>query len=675
MKKKNIEAQSINTIRTLAMDAVEKAGSGHPGTAMALAPAAFILFDRIMNYNPKNPDWFNRDRFILSNGHASIIQYIMLYLTGYPLSMDEIKNLRQWGSKTPGHPEYGLTQGIETTTGPLGQGFMTAVGMAIAEAHLAERYNRPGLPIVDHCIYGFCSDGDLMEGASHEAASLAGHFGLGKLIFLYDDNHISIDGETEITYSDDVKSRFEGYNWHVQDIGDRANDTEKIMEAFRTAQKEKDKPSLIILRSHIAYGAPNKHDTAEAHGSPLGEDEIKSAKKFFNWPEDKTFFVPNEVKVYMEKALDRGEQNEQDWNLLYNDYKKEYPELYYELEQGRSLELTKNWDQDIPEFDPDDDPIATRKASAKIINSFAENIPYLLGGSADLAASTKTLFENSGYFNKGSYSNRNIAWGIREHAMTAATSGITLHGGLRAFASTFFIFSDYARPAIRLAALMKLPTVYVLTHDSIGLGGDGPTHQPVEHLASFRAMPNIFVLRPADANEVAYAWRIALERKDGPTMLILTRQNVPVANRKLYAPADGVKHGAYIISKEKANTPDAIIIGSGSEVSIALDAQKELQKINIDSRVVSMPCWELFRKQDEDYKNQVLPEKVRARTAIESGASFGWKEWVGDKGTVVSVESFGSSAPYQENFKHYGITVDNLVKQVNESIKQNSHES
>ena len=540
MYDKKLEQLCINTIRTLAMDAVQKAGSGHPGTAMALAPAAFVLWDRIMKYNPRDPSWFNRDRFVLSNGHASILQYSMLHLTGYHLPLEEIKNLRMWGSLTPGHPEYGLTEGIETTTGPLGQGFMTAMGMAMAEAHLAARFNRKDFPVIDHYVYGFCSDGDLMEGASNEAASLAGHFGLGKLIFLYDQNHITIDGKTEITYSDDVAKRFEGYNWHVTDLGDHANDTEKIYDALREAQQVKDKPSLIILRTHIAYGSPGKQDSPEAHGSPLGEEEVRKTKEAYGWPADKTFYIPPEVGEYMNKAISRGEKYEEEWNNLYSVYKEKHQHAWSLLEKGRAMELEDNWDIDIPEFEPEDGPLATRKASEKVINAFCGHIPYLVGGSADLAASTKTLMDDSGYFEKEKYQNRNIAWGIREHAMAGATSGITLHGGLRAFASTFFIFSDYARPAIRLAALMGIPTIYVFTHDSIGLGGDGPTHQPVEHLASFRAMPGIFVFRPADANEVAYAWRSVLQRKKGPSMLVLTRQNLPVLDRKKYASAAGV---------------------------------------------------------------------------------------------------------------------------------------
>ena len=669
MDKEKLEKMCIDTVRTLAMDAVQKAGSGHPGTAMALAPAAFVLWDKIMKYNPSNPTWFNRDRFILSNGHASILQYAMLHLTGYDLPLEEIKHLRQWGSLTPGHPEYGLTAGIETTTGPLGQGFMNAVGMAMAEAHLASRFNRSGFPVIDHYVYGFCSDGDLMEGASHEAASLAGHFGLGKLIFLYDQNHITIDGKTEITYSDNVRQRFEGYNWHVQDLGDNANDTDKIYNAYQEAMNVKDKPSLIILRTHIAYGSPGKQDTPEAHGSALGEDEVRKTKEVYGWPADKTFYIPDEVKEYMRKALDRGKKYEEEWNDLYRKYKDEHNDAWSLLEKGRAMQLDENWDREIPEFKPEDGPLATRKASAKVINAFAGKIPYLMGGAADLASSTKTLMEDSGYFEKGAYQNRNIAWGIREHGMTGATTGINLHGGLRAFASTFFIFSDYARPSIRLSALMELPNIYVFTHDSIGLGGDGPTHQPVEHLASFRAMPHMYVFRPADANEVAYTWRAVLERKSGPSMLVLTRQNLPVLDRQKYASAEGVMKGGYVISPEQGSKPDMILIATGSEVSLAIETQEKLDKMHIDARVVSLPCWELFREQKQSYRDSVLPPGVKNRVAVEAAASFGWEEWIGEKGTVLSVDKFGASATYKDNFKHYGFTANNLVEHIQKSIK------
>ena len=669
MENKKLENLTINTIRTLAMDSVQNAGSGHPGTAMSLAPAAFVLWDKIMNYNPANPSWLNRDRFVLSNGHAAIIQYIMLHLSGYELSLDDLKSYRQYGSKTPGHPEYGWTHGIETTTGPLGQGFMTATGMAMAEAHLAEKFNKEGFQVIDHYTYGFCSDGDLMEGASHEAASIAGNLGLGKLIFLYDDNHISIDGKTEFTYSDDVKKRFEAYGWHVQDLGDNANDTELITKAYRNAQEMTSRPSLIILRTHIAWGAPNMQDNPSAHGSPLGDEEVKKTKEAYGWPSDKTFYVPDEVRGYMRNAVERGKNAEEKWKELYESYRKKHQKEAENFEDGLYLKLEKDWDKDFPEFTPDDGPLATRKASSKVIEAFTKKIPYILGGSADLASSTKTLFGDSEYISKGTYSNRNIAWGIREHAMCAASSGITLHGGLRAFAATFFIFSDYARPAIRLSALMEIPTIYVFTHDSIGLGGDGPTHQPVEHLASFRAMPHMYVFRPGDANEVSWAWRAILQRKEGPSMIILTRQNVEILDRSKYADASGVMKGAYVLAREEGEQADLILIATGSEVPLAIKAREELKKQDVDARVVSMPCWEVFRKQPEEYQQEVLPPGVTSRMAIEAASPFGWEEWIGEKGKVIGVERFGASGEYKDNFRHYGFTVDNVVEKAKELIQ------
>ncbi len=670
LDKMSIEEKTINTIRTLSMDAVQKADSGHPGTPMALAPLAYVLWKRFLRYNPQNPDWLNRDRFILSNGHASMLQYAVLYLTGYDISLDDLKNFRQWDSITPGHPEYHQTPGIETTTGPLGQGFMNGVGLAIAEAHLAAIYNRDDLNIFDHYTYGFCSDGDLMEGASHEAASLAGHFGLGKLIYFYDDNHISIEGETDITYSDDVAKRFEGYHWHVQDLGDKANDLEAISQAIEKAQKVTDKPSLIIVRSHIGYGAPTKQDTPEAHGSPLGEEEVRKTKKNYGWPEDEKFLVPDGVLEHMQEAIDRGRKLEQAWKEKFNRFGDKYPELMAQLEAAINGKLPKEWDSKIPVFKPDDGPMATRSASGKVINSFAEMVPWLVGGSGDLAPSTKTLIDSSGYFLKGQYQNRNIAWGVREHSMCGATSGIALHKGLRPFASTFFIFTDYGRPSIRLASLMKLPVIYVLTHDSIGLGEDGPTHQPVEHLASFRAMPHIYVMRPADGNEVAYAWRAAMYRLEGPTMLILTRQKLPVFDRNKYGSAEGVLKGAYILSMEKGSGPDAILMASGSEVQLIVEAQKKLAEEDIDVRVVSMVSWELFREQDAEYRQKVLPSGVKKRLAIEAGTSQGWCEWTGEEGKIIAVDRFGASAPYKEIFKHYGLTVDNVVSKTREMLKK-----
>lgn len=669
-EKVTIEELTINTIRTLSMDAVQQANSGHPGTPMALAPLAYVLWKRFLKFNPKNPEWFDRDRFILSNGHASMLLYSVLYLTGYDISLDDIKNFRQWGSKTPGHPEYGRTPGVETTTGPLGQGIMNSLGMALAEAHLAAKYNREGHDIINHYTYAFCSDGDLMEGASNEAASIAGHQKLGKLIWVYDDNHISIEGDTKIAYSDDVAQRFKGYHWHIQDIGDEANDIEAISRAITKAKEETKRPSLIIIRSHIGYGAPDKQDTPEAHGSPLGEDEVKATKEFYDWPSKDTFFVPDEVLDHMSGAMHKGETEENTWNVKMEDYRKKYPDLARQFENDRKRELPDGWDNDIPVFKPDDGPLATRKASNKIINSFASRIPWLVGGSADLAPSTKTLIEDSDYIENGSYENRNIAWGVREHAMCGASSGMYLHGGIRPFVSTFFIFSDYARPAIRLAALMELPILYVLTHDSIGLGEDGPTHQPVEHLASFRAMPHMCVIRPADANETAYAWRAALTRQSGPTMLILTRQKLPVFDSKKVESPEGVMKGAYIISKEKGDKPGIILMGSGSEVSLLLDAKNKLAEEDIDARVVSMASWEIFREQEEEYINSVLPPDIKKRLAVETGASFGWCEWVGDEGKVIGVDKFGASAPYKEIFEHYGFTVENVIKKSKELLNK-----
>lgn len=652
----------INTIRTLAMDAVQEANSGHPGTAMALSPLAYVLWTKFLRYNPRNPQWFNRDRFVLSCGHASMLQYAVLFLTGYDLSLDEIKNFRRWGSKTPGHPEHGITPGIEVTTGPLGQGFMNAVGMAIAEAHLAAFFNREGYEIVDHYTYVLCSDGDFMEGASNEAASLAGHLRLGKLIYVYDDNHISIEGDTALTYSDDVARRFEGYHWHVQNLGDRANDIEAIADAFARAKNEKERPSLIILRSHIGYGSPHRQDTKEAHGEPLGEEEVRLTKRFFGWPEDEKFYIPERVLKHMRQAVKEGEKLEAGWNRTYAAYKKAYPGLSKQFERRLGGNLPAGWDADIPLFDPADGPIATRAASGTVLNAFAENVPWLMGGSGDLAPSTKTLIESSGYFAKNEYANRTIAWGVREHAMCACCSGMALHGGIRPYAATFLIFSDYARPAIRLAAMMKLPVIYVMTHDSIGLGEDGPTHQPIEHLASLRALPNLCVIRPADANETAYAWRAAMTRRKGPTMLILTRQKVSVFDRATFAGAEGLLKGAYVLSKERSRVPDIVLIASGSEVKLIADAQERLALEGIDARVVSMPSWELFCEQPKSFRDGVLPPGVRARLAVEAGSPQGWCKWVGDGGDVIGVTKFGASAPYRQNFRHYGFTVENVVE-------------
>ncbi|MDZ7289139.1 MAG: transketolase [candidate division KSB1 bacterium] len=667
-----VEQLCINTIRTLSIDAIQKANSGHPGAPMALAPLAYVLWTRFMRYNPRNPAWFNRDRFVLSNGHASMLLYAMLFLTGYDLTLDEIKNFRQWESKTPGHPEYGLTPGVETTTGPLGQGFMNAVGMAIAEAHLAARFNRDGHNLVDHHTYVICSDGDLMEGASHEAASLAGHLGLGKLIYIYDDNHITIEGPTEITYSDDVAQRFQSYHWHVQNIGEAANDLAVLTKAITTAKQETNRPSLIIMRSHIGYGSPNMQDTPEVHGAPLGEEEIRLTKRFYGWPEEEKFLVPERVLQHMREAVERGKRWEAEWQEKYTAYKKAFPELAGKFEEALQGNLPEGWDKDIPQFKPSDGAVATRNASGKVLNTFVERVPWLMGGSADLAPSTKTLINKSGYFAKGKYHERNIAWGIREHAMCAISSGMALHGGVRPYASTFFVFTDYARPAIRLAALMKLPVIYVMTHDSVGVGEDGPTHQPVEHLASLRALPNLCLIRPADANEVAYAWRAAMMRKNGPTMLVLTRQNLPVYDREKFASAEGTLKGAYVISKESGAAPDILLLASGSEVQLIIEAQAILEQEGIRVRCISMPSWELFREQPKSYQDEVLVPNVKARLAVEAASPFGWREWVGDAGEIIGIHGYGASAPYKTILQHHGLTVENIVarsKEVLESCK------
>ena len=658
-----IEEKCIDAIRTLSIDAIQKAESGHPGAPMALAPAAFTLWMKHMRYNPKNPAWFNRDRFILSNGHASMLQYAVLHLTGYGISMEDIEQFRQLGSITAGHPEHGLTPGVETTTGPLGQGFMTAVGMAIAEAHLGAIFNTKEQKIVDHYTYVFCSDGDLMEGASHEAASIAGHLGLGKLIYLYDDNHITIEGDTDLTYSDDVAKRFEAYNWHVQDIGEVANDIDALSKAFQNAKDATDKPSMIILRTHIGYGSPNKVDTSGVHGSPLGEKEVTLTKEFYGWP-DKKFYVPDDVTTYMNAAIEKGAAEEQKWTDSFNDYKAKNADLAAQFDVYLKQDLPEGWDKNIPVYKPADGDRATRTVTTDVTTAISGELPWLTGGSADLGESTSTMMKSSGYFGKGHYENRNMAWGIREHGMCAASSGMMVHGGVRPYASTYFCFTDYAKPAIRMAAIMELPVIYVMTHDSIGLGEDGKTHQPIEQLITFRAMPHMVTIRPGDANEAAYAWRAAIQRKEGPTMLILSRQKMPVFDRSQVAGAEGVLKGAYILSKEEGDKADVILIATGSELQLILGAQKPLLDAGIKARVVSMPSWELFRKQDEAYRHEVLDPGVTKRLAVEAAAPAGWHEWVGDQGTIIGMTDFGASAPAKDLFKHFGFTIDNVVATV-----------
>ncbi len=656
-----IEELSINTIRTLAMDAVQHANSGHPGAPMALAPIAYTLYARHMRYNPLDPDWFDRDRFVLSAGHASMLLYAALHLAGFDLPMEELRSFRQWGSRTPGHPEAGHAPGVETTTGPLGQGVITSVGMALAEAHLAAIFNRPGHHVVDHHTYVICSDGDMMEGASHEAASLAGHLGLGKLIWLYDDNRITIEGSTALALSDDVERRFEGYGWHVQNLGDRANDLDALDAAIVSARDEGARPSLIVVRSHIAFGSPHKQDTAEAHGAPLGEEEVRLTKRAYGWPEDAKFFVPSRVADHMD-FRERGQELEDEWHARLAAYADEYPEEAAALRLALAGIPPDGWDKQIPSFAPEDGPIATRAASGVVLNAFADRIPWLIGGSADLAGSTKTIIASSGSLSAESLGERNLHWGVREHGMAGACNGMALHGGVRPYAATFFVFTDYARPAIRLSAMMGLPVIYVMTHDSIGLGEDGPTHQPIEHLASLRAMPGLQLIRPADATEVACAWRAAIEHLDGPTMLVLSRQKLPILDRSVLGHAAGLRRGAYVLKRETEGPPDIILIASGSEVSLALEAGEKLATEGVNARIVSMPSWELFREQAPEYRDAVLPPEIEQRLAIEAGATQGWGEWVGDRGAVIGIDRFGASAPSPELFRRFGFTVENVLE-------------
>lgn len=661
MVKNNLDTLSANTIRFLSADAVETANSGHPGMPMGMADAAYVLWTKFLKHNPKNPNWFNRDRFILSAGHGSMLLYSLLHLTGYDLSLQEIKQFRQLHSITPGHPEFGLTPGVETTTGPLGQGFATGVGMAMAEAHLAARFNTTERSLIDHYTYAIVSDGDLMEGISHEAASLAGHLKLGKLIYLYDSNQITIDGSTDISFTEDVGKRFEAYNWHVIEADGHNHD--EIETAIRKAQAEQSKPTLIVCSTTIGYGSPNKEGSSSSHGSPLGEEELRLTKKNLGWDPDAMFYIPDEVKSHFRFALDKGKDLEESWNKVMEQFKQESPELASEFETMLTRALPVNLEDLLPFFQPDRKGIATRKASQQILDSIASHIPSLFGGSADLKASNLTGLKERGDFLPGSYEGQNVNYGVREHGMGAAMNGISLHGGLIPFGGTFLIFSDYCRPAIRIAALSKIPAIYVFTHDSIGLGEDGPTHQPVEHLAALRAIPNTLVLRPADANETVWAWKTALENEDGPSLLVLTRQALPTFNRPKYAPASMVQKGAYILKDASDGKPDVILMASGSEVSIAMDAANELYSKGKKVRVVSVPSWELFNRQPIDYKEKVFPLSVPKRVAVEAGVTLGWKQWLGNEGVVIGIDRFGESAPYEEVYKHLGITSENIVKE------------
>jgi transketolase len=651
----------INTIRVLSAECVEKANSGHPGMPMGAAPMAYVLWMKFLKHNPRHPEWFNRDRFVLSAGHGSMLLYSLLHLTGYDLPLSELLNFRQWESKTPGHPEYGLTPGVETTTGPLGQGFANAVGMAIAERFLAATFNRPGYEIINHFTYAVVSDGDLMEGISHEAASLAGHLGLGKLIFFYDDNHISIEGSTDLAFTEKRTLRFEAYGWHVQQVED-GTDLGAIERAIASAQQETRKPSLIAVRTHIGYGSPNKQDKASAHGEPLGKEELKLTKQNLGWPLEPEFSVPDDALKVFRAAVEQGKAEEARWTSLFEGYRKAFPDQAKELDQWIKGDLPQGWEKDIPVFAADPKGSATRASSGHVLNALAKRIKNLVGGSADLAPSNQTLIKGEGDFQAEQFRNRNFHFGVREHGMGAILNGMALHGGLIPYGGTFLIFSDYMRPAIRLAALMRLRVIYVFTHDSIGLGEDGPTHQPVEQLAALRAIPNLTLLRPCDASETAEAWRFALNHKNGPVALVLTRQAVPVLDRSVFAPAAGVRQGAYILEDFQKGTPDLLLIASGSEVHIAIEAARKLGQKGISCRTVSMPSWELFEQQPEAYRRAVIAPEIRVRIAIEAGRTQGWCRYVGEKGDVVGIDHFGASAPYKVLYEQFGITPDRVAE-------------
>ncbi len=658
----SLENDAINTIRFLSVDAVQQANSGHPGLPMGAAPMAYVLWTRFLQHNPLNPDWPNRDRFVLSAGHGSMLLYSLLHLTGYDLPLEELKQFRQWGSKTAGHPEYGHTPGVETTTGPLGQGFSTAVGMAMAEAFLAARYNRDGHAIVDHYTYVLASDGDLMEGVAAEAASLAGHFGLGKLIVLYDDNEITLAERAEVTFSEDVPQRFDAYGWHTLTVED-GNDLDSIENAIKAAQSVTDRPSLLSIRTIIGYGSPNKGNSPAAHGSPLGEEEVKLSKENLGWPLEPKFLIPEEVLTHFRTATEQGVSWEDEWQAALKTYRTAYPDLAAEFDAMLKGELPTDWDADIPVFDPADKPVATRNASGKILNAIAAKVPTFMGGDADLAGSTKSLIDGEGNFGVGGLDQRNLRFGVREHAMGAIVNGMALHGGIiKPYSATFLVFSDYMRPTIRLAALMGIEPVFVFTHDSIGLGEDGPTHQPVEQLASLRAIPNLVVLRPADANESVGAWKVAMTHKGGPVLLAFTRQGVPILDPEVARV--GVEKGAYVLS-DCDGKPQVILMGSGSEIQYLLEAQEMLKVEGVKARVVSVPSMELFRMQDADYIESVLPADVKARVAVEAGVQQGWDALL-TGGRFIGLDRFGASAPYKVIYEKLGITPDAIAQAAKE---------
>lgn len=670
-----LDNECINTLRFLSVDAVQKADSGHPGMPMGAAPMAYVLWTRFLRHNPANPEWFDRDRFVLSPGHGSMLLYSLLHLTGYDLSLEQIKRFREWGSITPGHPERGVTPGVETTTGPLGQGFGNGVGLAMAEAHLAACHNRPGVEIVNHFTYGIVSDGDLMEGVSSEAASLAGHLKLGKLIYLYDNNYVTLSAGTDITFTEDRARRFEAYGWHTQSVAD-GNDLAAIDSALRAARGETERPSLILVHTHIGYGSPHKQDSFESHGSPLGAGEVLLTKQKLSWPTEPTFYIPERTREHFGKAIERGKFAETEWRDKFSAYAREFPHLAKAFQQVMHSELPDEWDKDIPVFPADAKGMATRVAGGKVLNAVAPRLPALIGGSADLNPSTLTALSGLGDFEpvkmylcdkQGAvagvwgFAGRNLYFGVREHAMGAILNGLAAHGGALPFGATFLIFSDYMRPPMRLAALMGLHVIYIFTHDSIALGQDGSTHQPVEQLAGLRAVPGLTVIRPGDANETAVAWRVAVEA-GGPVALILTRQNVPTLDRTQFAPADGLRHGAYVLADAPNGRPHAVLIASGSEVGLIMAARQKLLEQDVLARVVSMPCWELFDAQPKSYRDQVLSPSIDARLAVEAGASQGWHRYVGDRGDVLGVDRFGASAPGDVVMREYGFTVDNVCK-------------
>jgi transketolase len=658
---------SINTIRTLSMDAVEKAKSGHPGTPMALAPLAFTLYTRVMRHSPDHSDWFNRDRFILSAGHASMLLYSTLYLSGYGLSLEDIKNFRQLGSPTPGHPEYHDAPGIEATTGPLGQGIAMSVGVALAERMLAARFNKGGQELIDHHTYVIASDGDIQEGVGSEASSIAGHLGLGRLIVFFDNNHIQLAGPTDRDFSEDVGKRFEAYGWHVQDVGEDLS-VETLERATDDAKAVDDRPSLVIVRSHIGYGAPHKQDTYQAHGSPLGEDEVRATKEVYGWPEDKTFYVPDEAREPFKEAAERGRQLAEDWEQRLGAFREADPEAAAELDLIMRGALPDGWDSGVPRFDPDDGSVATRKASQQVIQWAAAQVPNLVSGSADLEPSTLTEIEDGGSVTRGDYSGRNVHYGVREHGMGAIVNGLILHG-LRAFGSTFFNFLDYMKPAVRIASLMEVPTIQVFTHDSIGLGEDGPTHQPVEQLATLRAQPNIYAVRPGDANETALAWRFALRQTKTPIALVLTRQGLPIMDPDRI-PDDAIERGAYVLRDASNGEADLILIGTGSEVPICVGAAELLEEGGIATRVVSAPCLDRFAEQDRDYRDSVLPPDVRARVSVEAASPLGWSTWVGEDGEAIGMTTFGASAPQPALYEHFGFTPEKVAERARAVVER-----